>query len=366
MERHEIIKLSKKNIELEDFEKAKKILEQEYNISYGKYEPTELKKAINEGSPVFIEGNFLIGFDPKNSETFFNSSKDKVSVDKMVKAIIVESEKEIEVTAKDKGCGDVFAIVGTVKEGWDISDFNAVFGSLRVGAIFLPPHSAIFNFLEQTEQQKKDKIVSMLAGVNINIYSKDNYIDNCIHEIGHLFWRDCLTFDEKQKFKEHFKFLRPSAIYQYKWESNTEEEAFCTIYKWYVKSILIHQSFFNILEFEEPDGLKLLQCVFDRIAKEKMVNDIWETYKGDIMEYLNPKFDVTTGKYIRRHGALDKIKDIQVPRHVLNDVERMEGGLEFINMGKAVVPVQNGFIAWESMEKARVTKYKNNKDANNG
>jgi len=370
MERHEIIKLSKKNIELEELEKAKKILEKDYIISHGQYEPLELKKAINEHNPVLIRGHLLTGFDKGN--VFVDSKGESLTIDKMVKAVIVEglSNREsvsvkIPEEVSDMPPGDYFAILG--KNEWDdISLFHGVLGSLRVGPVFLPPHSAIFNFLKPGKEQEKKKIVSMLSGVNINVYSPDNYIDNCFHEIGHLFWRDCLTFDEKKAFKDHFKALRPSAIYEYEWERETEEEIFCTIYKWYVKSILINKSFYNILEFEEPKGLKLLQDVFTRVARDRQIADIWQGAKSEVMEYLNPKFDVTSGKYLRKAGALDRIRDIELPSTVLQNIARYEGGIEFIRLEKAVVPVRGNRIDWENMEKARLTKYKSKKPDGKG
>ena len=357
MEQHEIIKLSKKNIEIESLEKARKILENNYIISYGKYDATELKKAISSGSPVFIQDNFLIGFDPGISGKFVNSNKEKISIDRMVKAVIVEDVKadsDSEETGPEKPCmRDPFAIIGNNSWG-DIPEFYSVIMPLRVGEIYLPPHSAIFNFLEPSAEEKKKKIVSMLNGVNICVYDRDNYIDNCIHEIGHLFWRDCLIPEEKKKFQDYAKVLRPSAIYQYEWERVNEEEIFCTIYKWYVKSVLVHPSFLNILEFEEPEGLKLFQSILERIAKDRMVNDIWESAKIDIDEYINPKYDIHHGRHIRRAGLLDKIKDIEVPRHVLNNVDRVEDGIEYINLGKAIVPVKNNkVISWENFEKAK-------------
>jgi hypothetical protein len=370
MERHEIIKLSKKNIEMEEFEKAKKILEKDYIISHGQYEPLELKKAINEHNPVLIRGHLLTGFDKGN--VFVDSKGESLTIDKMVKAVIVEglSNREsvsvkIPEEVSDMPPGDYFAILG--KNEWDdISLFHGVLGGLRIGPVFLPPHSAIFNFLKPGKEQEKKKIVSMLSGVNINVYSPDNYIDNCFHEIGHLFWRDCLTFEEKKAFKDHFKALRPSAIYEYEWERETEEEVFCTIYKWYVKSLWINKSFYNILEFEEPRGLKLLQDVFTRVARDRQISDIWQGAKSEVMDYLNPKFDTTTGKYLRKAGALDRIRDIELPSTVLQNIARYEDGIEFIQLEKAVVPVKGNRIDWENMEKARLTKYKSKKPDGKG
>lgn len=361
MERHEIIKLSKKNIESEELEKAKKILEKDYIISHGQYEPLELKKAINEQSPVLIRGHLLTGFDKGN--VFVDSKGESLTIDKMVKAVIVEglSNREsvsvkIPEEVSDIPPGDYFAILG--KNEWEegIALFHGVLGSLRVSPVFLPPHSAIFNFLKPGKEQEKKKIVSMLSGVNINVYSPDNYIDNCIHEIGHLFWRDCLTFDEKKAFKDHFKVLRPSAIYEYEWERETEEEVFCTIYKWYVKSLWINKSFYNILEFEEPRGLKLLQDVFTRVARDRQIADIWKGAKSEINDYLNPKFDTTSGKYLRKAGALDRIRDIELPSTVLQNVARYEGGVEFIRLEKAVVPVKGNRIDWENIGFSKMEK----------
>ena len=353
MERPEIIKLSKRNIEIEELEKAKKILEKDYYIAYGNYEPLELKKAINEESPVIIKDNFLIGYDKGN--IFVNSNREKITIDKMVKAIIVEGP--IEQAADSGPGGDPFAILG--KNEWeDISGYYSVFGSLRVGAVFLPPHSAIFNFLMPGKEQEKKKIVSMLSGVNIVVYSPVNYIDNCIHEIGHLFWRDCVNFEEKKALKAHFNLLRPSAIYEYEWERETEEEVFCTVYKWYVKSILLNKSFYNILEFEEPKGLKLLQDILSRVARDRQISDIWGGAKAEIAEYLNPKFDVTSGKYLRKAGALDRIRDVELPSEVLQNIDRYEGGVEYIRLEKAVVPVKGNKIDWENMGFSKMEKAK--------
>jgi 5'(3')-deoxyribonucleotidase/predicted GNAT family acetyltransferase len=146
------------------------------------------------------------------------------------------------------------------------------------------------------------------------------------------------------QFKELFKYLKPSAIYEYEWERSDEQEVFCTIYKWYMKSILINKSFYNILEYEEPKGLKLLQEVMERKAKDQVIDDIWEMSKHEVMEYFNPKFDRTTGKYIRKQGLSEKIRDIELPEFVLNQIETVQDGVPFIGLGKAIVPVEGRMI----------------------
>lgn len=350
MERYEIIKISKKNIESMALEKAKTELEKNYIVSTGQYDPLELKKAINQKKPVVIDGHFLIGYDAGPNGKFIDSKEEKISISKMTKAIIIEEEKTPSdpIEKEEKDLGDPFAILG--KNEWEeIPDFFTVFGNLKVGEVFLPPHSAIFNFLNPTDEQKKKKIVSMLAGVNINVYGRDNYIDNCIHEIGHLFWRDCLTFKEKRSFENLFKILRPSAIYEYEWERVSPEEVFCTIYKWFVKSMLLNKSFYNILEFEEPQGLALLQNIFTRVSHDRQVQGIWNLSQKEIIEYLNPKFDLVSGRYLRKAGLLEKIRDIELPASVLDNIEYRENGIEFIRLEKALVPVKNKKIMWNAI-----------------
>jgi 5'(3')-deoxyribonucleotidase len=367
MERSEIIKLSKKNIPYENLEKAKKILEKDYEISYGNYEKSELLKAIHSGNPFVVEEHLVIGFEDGK---FIDSEESNFPIEKMVKAVIIEDVK-INEEDYNKTSGNIpFAIIG--RSDWieidsngntckfSLSQFNNIIGKLCLGEIFLPAHSAVFNFLVPSEEFQKKKIVSMLVGANINIYSQSNYIDNCLHEMGHLFWRTVVLSEEKEKFKALFKIVRPTAIYEYDWERHDPEEMFCTIYKWYLKSILINKSFYNILEYEEPNGLASLQKVFERIANDKMINDIWESNKNDIFEYLNPRYNKATGQFLRKAGMLEKIQDIEIPRKILNNnIIKVENGIQYIKFEKAIIPVNKNKIIFSPLEKA--TPYANRK-----
>ncbi|MCK5601226.1 hypothetical protein KAR91_05135, partial [Candidatus Pacearchaeota archaeon] len=140
------------------------------------------------------------------------------------------------------------------------------------------------------------------------------------------------------------------------WERSSEEEVFCTVYKWYVKSILLNPSFYNILEFEDPAGLKLMQDIMDRKSKDIIVEEIWELKKNDVMGYFNPKFDKTTRKRIRTQSMSD-IQDVQLPDSVLNNIQDFSNGTTFINLNKAVIPVKGNRIDfYTKMEKAKSNK----------
>jgi len=338
MNRDQIIDLIDRQIDFTDMKKAGLALQKHYEINSRRMEAIDVKNCLANGHPIAIQGKLIIGYDMQKA--FESSDSEFFDIERPVEAIeIVETLPERE----------YFAIVGRNEWG-DISEFNNIIGDLRLGEIYLPKHSAIFNFLNPTEKTKKEKIQSVLNGVQVIVYERENYVDNCFHEIGHLFWRTCTRFEEKMQFKELFKHLRTSCIYEYEWERSTEEEVFCTIYKWYMKSVLINKSFYNILEYEESYGLKLLQSVFDRIAKERIIDDIWEMSKEDVIEYLNPPLDKTTGKYIRKSGMFDKIKDIELPESILNRIESVQNGQAFVGLGKAVVPVNNNLIDFDRIK----------------
>jgi len=343
MKSEEIKKLSNKKLNINNLDEIKK----EYEISYGEYDYLELKKAINNESPFFIKNYFVIGHE---NDEFITDTDKKIKIERMVKAVIVEDIKEALPLEKT---GDFFVIIGKNKWDTDIDEFMSILGDLRVGETFLPPLSAIFNFMIPSEKEIKEKVVSYIEGVQVNIFSKDNYIDNAIHEIGHLFWRECLNHEEKMSFKHHFEFLKPACIFEYSWEKSDEEEVFATIYKWYIKSLLLNPSFGNILEHEDPEGLKLIQGVIDRIAKDKIIKDVFELGKTDLLDYLNPKFDVTTGCKVRKKGLFDKVKDIELPDDMLNDIDRFEDGVTYINLNKAIIPLKGNKIDWEVMEKSK-------------
>jgi len=354
MNYNEIKNLSSKKIKKNNLNEIKNSIKNNYEISYGKYSSGELKKAIKKQTPFFIQDHFIIGYNQDG--TFLSDQEENIKIERMVKAVIVEEEispfeKEIEEIDER----DLFVIIE--KNNWEnktLSEFNNILGHLKVGEVFLPPHSAVFNFLKPSEKEIKDKIVSCLSGASINVYSPDNYVDNCIHEIGHLFWRDRLTFKEKKSFEDLFKILKTASIYEYDWERSDQEEVFCTIYKWYVKSILMNKSFLNILQFEEPTGLRLLQEICERIAKEKITEDIWNLKKDDLFEYLNPRFDKTLGKKIVKKGLFDEIRDIEIPRGVLQkSIKSFENGSIYVELNKAILPVKDNRIDfYTNMKKA--------------
>jgi hypothetical protein len=366
MEKDSILKISGKKIHEKDISEIKKILENKYEISYGDYSPRELRKAISEHSPFFIQDHFIIGYEDKH---FISDKKERIEIGRMVKAVIIEDETEgfsedEDISRPDPACDkrDPFIIMGRNEwEGDCDLKAQSIFGNLRVGDLFLPPHSVIINFLPQTDELKKKKIVSMLSGDNINIYSQENFIDNIMHEIGHVFWRDCLKPDEQVRFKEYFKFLRVSGIFEYEWERSAPEEFFCTVYKWYLKSLLLNKSFRNILEYEEGEGLRMLEEIFDRLRRDKIAAATWSISGKELFDYLNPKLDITTGKRIVKKGTFDSVRDLAIPEQVqAENMERYERGRRMIRFGKAIVPVLNNRIDWQEMEemrKARMTKY---------
>lgn len=345
--------LSEKNFSLDDINEIKN----NYEISYGSYENFELQKAIKNETPFFIKKHFVVGYDPATNK-FMNDRQEEFVIERLVKAIIVEDVKEPEPEEPE---GDHFAIIGKMVWVDPITEFKSILGGLKVGEIYLPPHSVVFNFLDPTPETIKEKIPSDLVGININIYERDDYIGNSFHEIGHVYWRSVLSHDEKESFNKHQELLPLSSIYEYKWERSTGEEVFCTLYKFLLKSFLLNPSFYNILEHEDKSGCDLLKAVLDRVRKDRIIEDVWKLNEKDLFDYINPK-----GKVVKTKGTFDKIKDTEIPNNMLNDVDSFRDGIMYVNLNKAVIPVKGNLIDWEEMEKARFTKYSDKKPDGKG
>ena len=92
MNRENILFLSEKKIDKSDIGEIKNNLEKNYEISYGKYNNLELKKAIEKnGTPFFIKNHFIVGTDQNK---FIDDDGNKLIIDKMIKAVIIEDLKD--------------------------------------------------------------------------------------------------------------------------------------------------------------------------------------------------------------------------------------------------------------------------------
>ncbi|MFA5658456.1 MAG: hypothetical protein WC900_04165 [Oscillospiraceae bacterium] len=341
MNRDDIKKISLQKLSEKPINEIKNILQKNYEISYGNYESSDLIKAINEKTPFYVNNYFVIGYDPKIKK-FISDDNQFFPIERMVKAVIIEDVKESE--PEDIGTGDPFVIIGKREWTEPITEFEALFGNIRVGSCLLPPHSAVFHFMKPDKDDKKEKIVSCLRGINIEIYQKDNYIDNSFHEIGHLYWRDIVSPYEKKRFENLFKLLRPSALFEYSWEHHDAEEVFCTLYKWYMKGVYLNKAFMNIFEFEEPQGLALLQSVFDRVRDEKIHAAEWAAKQDELNEYFNPRKD-PRGRIIQRPGIAEDLEGLTVPSDVMaKAVETMQDGIVYVRLNDVLIPTENNKV----------------------
>ncbi|MFA5153177.1 MAG: hypothetical protein WC554_11500, partial [Clostridia bacterium] len=341
MEKDQILNFLNTGLEYKDIEQIK----EKYEISFGKYEAHEIRDCIKAQNPVLLKDNRLIvGAFPDGK--FVDQNGKKFNIERVVDGIVLNKALNDDIIEESS---DLLVIPGR----WDVHPddrYHAIIEPLQIGPSFLPPHSVIINFLNPSESQIKDKLQSELDGVNINVYSiAKDYIGNIFHELGHLIWRTKLTYDEKQAFNAMSKRILCSSIYEYDWEKKNGEEIFCTIYKWYLKSIYINKSFYNILIHEEPHGLDFLQAALNRMSNSSIVFGIWNLQKASVLDYLNPKFDTNSGKYIRKKGTF--YKNIIIPNEILSDIDSIRNGITYVNLSKSVkVPVKNNKIDWDNVE----------------
>lgn len=365
MTKSQIKALVNKNLSTENLAKTKNILQKNYDISYGKYEPEEIRQSLLKGSPVIIQDHVIIGMDEAKNNTFQDTEGEIFKIDIPVNAIIVnDTDGKVDNKVEDSTVEDHFAIMGINEWKTPINEFDNIIAPLSNGKPFLPATPVIFNFINPTESTRKLNVVSKTVGVQIYLYDRNGYVDNAFHEIGHIFWRTRLTYDEQESFQELFDGGKLSnAIYEYEWEKKSAEEIFCTVYKWYLKSILVNPSFRKILSFEEPDGYEIMTTIIQRIGLEIVKSGIWENLKDQVENYLNPKFDTRTNTFFRKRGDFEAIEGVEVPDDLLKNIALVQDGITFVSLfkGKRAVPVNGSIIDYDyaasqftqKMEKSR-------------
>ena len=144
--------IANKNLDLKSFKN--KLVENSFIVSYGTYSKSELAKALKEGRPIIINQKKKLEFIAgHNGKSFLNDESNVINLEKSlsINAIMIDAVSNLPERARQK-----FVIIG--KNKWnDIVEFQRIFSNLEIGDPLLPPHSAIFNFLEPSEEYKQKK-----------------------------------------------------------------------------------------------------------------------------------------------------------------------------------------------------------------
>ena len=114
-------------------------------------------------------------------------------------------------------------------------------------------------------------------GPTIEIYDIEDPLTVTFHEVGHVYYQDRLTEEEKKELQDHYSEYidseNPGALFKTKYEASSSEEYFSTLYMWYIKGIVLMGAYHEILCKLDRWGKSFIERVFNRV-EDKLIQDI--------------------------------------------------------------------------------------------
>jgi len=263
------------------------------------YSIKEIRKAITDGYPSFMKlgekSVMIVGESPgsligRGSDGELLDMKDE-QLQRFYKgdAVIVIDKDEKQAIPETKD----MVIFDADRDNWQ--DYNRKEMSkekiLRINTLEsceLPPYPVICLFREPGEKEAKEGIRAKMDGVNITIFDPSDPVAEFFHELGHIYWMNRLSKEEKSEFKKLKNQVHAQIpIFNDPHSMANEEEIFCTIYLWYLKGRLINPAYMKVLSTQFKPGLEAINDVFSRIriAEERLKR--WHDSEEGIHRWQN-------------------------------------------------------------------------------
>ncbi len=212
---------------------------------------------------------------------------------------------------------------------------------LQCGAPWLPDHPVILTFRKPTPAQVKDLIRASTIGIEITLYDPSDPVTEFLHELGHVYWTNRLTADEKKSFKDYQKTFKkgqvpPIYTSDYWWKN--DEELFATLYMFCVKARTVNPGYVRLLDLYESRGRDLVEGIFSRVEAEQSTRQSWEAGLPALQECIERCLHKTyrvagTRRIIKARSPLGHIPDgIRFDRTVKHRVLDKAKDLEWIKI----------------------------------
>jgi hypothetical protein len=342
----------------------------DHRIAYGHYSIRELRKAIQDGQPVIIDYGqknataLVIGENP-NSMILTDSRGQvrEVPDEELVqswsgRAVLVQGEIKGASQEKD------LVIFTPERDNWPAECREAqdaavrVLRPLRLGSFWLPNHPVILAFRKPTQHEIKNVIRSMTVGPEIVIYDPSDPVSEFFHELGHIFWSNRLTNDERNAIKDHHATLTKdtiSPLFMTEAHWKTDQEYFATIYMWYAKGQVMHRGYLTLLEQMDPAGMRIITGIISRLQEQAAQRRTWEKAAPLLRAFVDAMED---GKRYRLPNRMIKARfPVKVnpgtpafPAAVVDhEILKTLGAVQFVKvtagiLAGAVLPVEGGLV----------------------
>ncbi len=340
------------------------------NIAYGYYTVRELRKAIQDRHPAIVpfKSNtvLVVGENPGSFILADARGRVREVPDSDLarswngRAVLVQGE--VPDTAKESDLVILTPERDTWPREWSDARDKAVriISTLTIGASWLPDHPVILTFRKPSDHEIKNQIRSMTVGPEIVIYDPSDPISEFLHELGHIYWSNRLTDQEREDIRDHHETMSEETISplftsRAHWE--TDQEYFATIYMWYTKGKLLHGGYMKLLKQMDPAGYRMITSIIDRVDRDAARKRAWGEAEPFLRAFVDAQEDqkryMVAGKgqilKARRSVALPETP-IPFPEDlVVHEVVKRAGTVRFIRVGEGrlegvVLPIEEGCI----------------------
>jgi hypothetical protein len=341
-----------------------------HNIAYGHYTVRELRKAIQDRQPAIIPfhastvlvvgenpGSFILadarGRVREVPDSDFTSAWDG-------RAVLVQGD--IPDTPRESDLVILTPERDTWSRAWGDARDKAlhIISKLTLGASWLPDHPVILTFRTPSDHEIKNHIRSMTAGPEIVIYDPTDPISEFLHELGHIYWSNRLTDQERDTIRDHHATLSEDSISplftsRAYWE--TDEEYFATIFMWYAKGKLLHGGYMKLLKQMDTAGYRMINSIIDRVDISAARKRAWEEAEPFLRAFVDAQEDqrryLVSGKARMIKARMSvKLPESAIPFPadlVAHEVMKRAGSVRIVKIGEgrlegAVLPIEDGCI----------------------
>jgi DNA repair protein RadC len=321
-----------------------------YEIAYGStYTLKDIRKAIIDKQPAFISidgRTFLAVGENPDSLILHRRGQLREYADQQLRkaftgeAVIVQGKPSIV-------AGNELVIFTPERDNWlgEWADqqHNAVrfIRGLQCGESWLPDHPVILTFRKPTPAQVKELIRASTIGIEITLYDPSDPVTEFLHELGHMYWTNRLTADEKKAFKDYQKTFKKDTvppIYTSAYWWKNDEELFCTLYMFCVKARTVNSGYIRLMDLYEKQGRDLVEGIFSRVAAEQVNRQSWEAGLPILQECVERCLCKTyriagTGRILKASSPMGHVPgDIRFDRTVKHTVREKHKDIEWIDI----------------------------------
>ena len=341
-----------------------------HKIAYGHYTVRELRKAIRDRQPAIIPfraSTFLVMGE--NPESFILTDArgrvHEVADSDLVRdwngrAVLIQGE------AREVAVDSELVILTPERDNWPEEWRDAqnkawkILRSLSSGDAWLPDHPVILVFRKPSDHEIKNYIRSMTVGPEIVLYDPSDPVSEFFHELGHIYWSNRLTDQERNDIRDQHATLSAdtvSPLFTTKAHWDTDQEYFATIYMWYAKGNILHDGYMKLLRQMDPAGYRMITSIIDRVGDDAARRRSWDEAEPLLRAFVDVQQDSRRYMLIGK-GRLFKARmsvalhgeDVVFPADlVAHEVKKRIGKIRFVRIGEGslkgeVLPVEEGFI----------------------